>query len=73
MNTYIIDTYDHNGRHMQYEGTCLCNDDLSTVYIDYEKEELVCEHCRATRKLLTYWQLLSEEQNIESWMLKTGF
>lgn len=73
MNYLIQDTYNHNGEHISIMKDCLCNYDTDTVIADNEREILICTDCGKTRKMLTYHYMLTEKQNVESWMLKTGF
>ncbi len=72
MNYLFLDTYNHNGEHISIVQDCLCNHDTETIVPDYEREILICTDCGHTRKMLTYHHMLTEKQNIESWMLKTG-
>lgn len=73
MNTYTIDTTNYRGEHISITRDCLCNYDTEHVIADFEREILICTDCGKTRKMLTYHHILTEKQNIESWMLKTGF
>jgi len=75
MNTYTIDTIDttdHRGEHISITRDCLCNYDTDHIVADFEREILICTDCGKTRKMLTYHYILSEKQNVESWMFKTG-
>jgi ribosomal protein L37E len=72
MNFTHTDTYDHRGMHIEHTTICLCNDCTHTIMVDYEKETLYCSDCGATRKMLTYHHMLTEAENIESWLLKPG-
>lgn len=70
MNMYTIDTTDHNGNHISITQDCLCNHSTDTVIADFEREILICTECGSTRKMLTYHHMLTEQENITSWMNK---
>ena len=72
MNTYTIDSSDHNGTHISITRDCLCNYDTEHIIADYEREILICTDCGKTRRMLTYHHILTNAQNIDSWLYKTG-
>ena len=68
----MIDTYDHNGNHIQIDRPCICERDTHSIYIDGDRECLVCSDCGKIRPMLTYHHMMTQRENIESWLLKTG-
>lgn len=64
----IQDYSNHKGEHEQIVTTCLCTESPEPLYLDYDKEQIVCSICGNSRPMLNYYPMQSEEEIINSYL-----